>query len=142
MVRAPQGVGAPAPTLSQSLIAQINQYRAGSGAGALAQSGTLTAAAQAYADLLFARNPYALDHFADGGPQDRAARYGYYGSVGEMLAVGQGPEIMNTWLSSAAHFSIMMDGQYTVIGIGCHEGPYAYQGQTFTIAVCVADLGT
>jgi uncharacterized protein YkwD len=123
---------------------QINQRRAAGGMGALVPHGSLAAAAQKYADLLFSQNPYALNHYADGAPQDRAIREGYPGRVGEVLVTGapSAQELMDSWMSSPPHAGILMGGDFDEMGVGCHEGPYTTpDGWTFQVALCVGLIG-
>jgi uncharacterized protein YkwD len=122
---------------------QINQRRAVNGLSSLAPQGSLVAAAQKYAALHFAYNPYALSHDLDGTPRDRANREGYYGWIGEVLVTGvpSAQGLMDIWMNSAPHASILM-GDFAEMGVGCYEGPYAApDGYVFQIALCVGLTG-
>ena len=109
----------------------------------LAISPALMAAAQYYATLHFAADPYALNHNLDGSPLDRAMRQGYYGWIGEVLVTGpqSAPELLDVWMDSPPHSSILL-GSFSDIGLGCEEGPYVVDGYTFQIALCVGMVGT
>ena len=122
----------------------INQKRANSGLGSLAPNAALITAAQRYAELHFAAGPYLLSHTLDGMPADRAARAGYSGGVGEVLAVGQASsqQMIDMWMGSPAHYSIIMGGAYSEIGVGCAIGPAVDpNGNTFETALCVGLMG-
>ncbi len=120
----------------------INQGRASRGLPALAVNASLAAAAQKYADLHFAYDPYHLNHGLDGNAQQRALREGYSGWIGEVLVTGStSPQVLyDTWMASAPHANILM-GDYTEFGVGCTEGPYTTGGYTFQIALCDGVLG-
>ena len=130
--------------LSGSVLTQINQRRAASGLNALAPNQALINAAQRYAELGFANGPYQLSHTLDGMPGDRAARAGYSGGVGEVLATGEPSEqvMMEVWMASPPHQSVIMGGGYSDIGVGCAVGPYTgADGVTWDTALCVGMMG-
>ena len=123
----------------------INDERAKVTVSGVTQNAALTAAAQDYAALHFlSTDPFQLDHYLDGGPQDRAQRNGYTGLVGETLVTGspQAEQLMQAWLSSPPHRDIILDPQYRDIGVGCYEGSYVdASGSALHLALCVANLG-
>jgi uncharacterized protein YkwD len=108
----------------------------------LSFNASLNAAAQKYANLHFAYNPYNLSHNLDGNAQQRAAREGYSGWIGEVLVTGSmSPQVLfDTLMASPPHASILL-GDYLEFGVGCAEGPYTTGGNTFQIALCVGLLG-
>ena len=115
-----------------------------SGLAALTADQALINAAQRYAELLFANGPYNLVHTLDGMPSDRAARAGYSGGVGEVLAAGEpsAQVMLDVWMASPPHRSVIMDGVYSEIGVGCAVGPYTgSDGVTWDTAVCVGMVG-
>lgn len=123
----------------------VNQRRANSGLRTAAPSAALITAAQRYAELHFSAGPYLLSHTLDGTPADRAARAGYSGGVGEVLAVGSPSAqlIVDMWITSPSHYSIVMGGEYSEIGVGCAVGPALDpNGNTFETALCVGLMGT
>jgi uncharacterized protein YkwD len=128
-------------SLAQQLAALINGRRAQNGLSPLAQNGALTAAAQGYADFHFATSPSTLSHNLDGGPGDRTRRQGYSGGIGEVLASSpaSAEQIFAAWMSSPAHYAILMDAAYKDIGIGCAQGPSS-DGR-YLWALCVGVLG-
>lgn len=111
----------------------------------LAVNGSLTAAAEDYAAYHFLNaNPFQLSHDLDGGLLDRLRRHGYSGAGGEALVSGplDAQILLTTWLNSPGHRDILLSAQYVHIGVGCYHGPYVDQsGNTFDVALCVADLG-
>ena len=123
----------------------INNERANAGVSDVTQNAALTAAAQDYAALHFrSTDPFQLDHYLDGGPQDRAQRNGYAGLVAEVLVTGSpwAEQLIEAWLSSPPHRDIILNSQYRDIGVGCYEGSYTdASGSTFRLALCVANLG-
>jgi uncharacterized protein YkwD len=130
--------------LSGSVLTQINQRRAASGLNTLAPSQALINAAQRYAELGFANGPYQLSHTLDGMPGDRAARAGYSGGVGEVLATGEpsAQVMMEVWMASPPHQSVIMGAGYSDIGVGCAVGPYTgADGVTWDTALCVGMMG-
>ncbi len=115
-----------------------------SGLNALAPNQALINAAQRYAELGFANGPYQLSHTLDGMPGDRAARAGYSGGVGEVLATGEpsAQVMMEVWMASPPHQSVIMGGGYSDIGVGCAVGPYTgADGVTWDTALCVGMMG-
>lgn len=130
--------------LSGSVLQQINDRRMASGLGALAPNQALINAAQKYAELSFAHGPYNLSHTLDGMPGDRAARAGYSGGVGEVLAAGEpsAQVMLDVWVASPSHQSVIMDGAYSEVGVGCAVGPYTgTDGVTWETALCVGMMG-
>ena len=131
--------------LAGQLVDSINGQRRARGLGPVAVNQALTSSAQKYSYYAFTHSdPYQLDHNLDGTPTDRAEREGYTGLVGEVLATSapSPDQIINLWLSSPPHYSILMGAQYVEIGMGCEEGPYQTStGGVFDIALCVGDLG-
>jgi uncharacterized protein YkwD len=101
-------------------------------------------AAQSYAELHFAAAPYALSHTLDGTPGDRAARAGYSGGVGEVLVTAEpnSRQLVDLWMASPPHQSIIMGGQYADIGVGCAAGLWVdANGNGFETALCVGLAG-
>ena len=130
--------------LSGTVLSQINQRRAVSGLNALSPNQALINAAQGYAELSFANGPYQLSHTLEGMPADRAARQGYSGGVGEVLATGEpsGEVMMEVWMASPPHETVIMGTPYSEIGVGCAVAPYTgLDGVTWETALCVGLLG-
>jgi len=121
------------------MVAAFNAVRSQSGAGAVNQAGSLNAAVEAYATLHYTQyGTTPLDHGLDGGPGDRAQRYGFFGSIGEILAAGNGtPEyFVQLWMASPPHRDIILDGKYTVVGVSCYQGP-----SSSDVMLCAAMFG-
>jgi uncharacterized protein YkwD len=101
-------------------------------------------AAQRYAELHFAAGPYQLSHTLDGTPGDRAARAGYSGGAGEVLVTGEPSSqlLMDVWMGSPPHASIIMGGDFSDVGVGCAVAPYTgTDGITWDTALCVGMMG-
>lgn len=128
-------------SLAQQLVSLINSRRAQNGLSPLAENGALTAAAQQYADFHFATSPSTLSHNLDGGPGDRTLRQGYYGGIGEVLdrSPASAGQIFGAWMSSPAHYAILMSAAYKDIGVGCARGPSGDGLSPW--ALCVGDVG-
>jgi len=125
-------------------MSSVNERRAASGLAALLPNAALINAAQRYAELHFAAGPYQLSHTLDGMPSDRAARAGYSGGVGEVIVTGSpsAQTLVDLWMASPPHYSVIMGGQYSDIGVGCAVGPYADgAGNVFETALCVGMAG-
>jgi uncharacterized protein YkwD len=124
----------------------INGERSARALPPLSESPSLTLAAEKYAALLLAQpDPFQLSHNLNGTVGDRAQAQGYYGAVGEVLAVAPGGTaegIVQMWLNSPGHADIIMGASYVDIGVGCASGPHtSSDGSTWQIAVCVGVLG-
>src|SRR5205823_11543093 len=134
----------PHNELSRSVMALVNDRRSQGGLSALSPNQALIDAAQHYAELHFASGPYQLSHTLDGAPSDRAARAGYQGLVGEVIVTGppSAQKLVDLWMGSPPHYAIIMGAQYSEIGVGCAEGPYADgAGNVFETALCVGMAG-
>jgi uncharacterized protein YkwD len=110
----------------------------------LTPNGALMTAAQRYAELHFAAGPYQLSHTLDGTPSDRAARAGYSGGAGEVLVTGEPSAsfLMDVWMASLPHASIIMGDGYADVGVGCAIAPYTgSDGITWDTALCVGLQG-
>jgi len=122
----------------------VNQKRAEGGLPSLTPNAALILAAQRYAELHFEAEPYQLSHALDGTPGDRAARAGYSGGVGEVLVTAEAnsQQLVDLWMSSPPHQSIIMGGQYADIGVGCAVGLWVDpNGNAFETARCVGLAG-
>lgn len=147
----PVPVETPAPPpavagLALDVAARINHERAAHGLPQLSLNARLSAAAEAYAALHFAQqDPFRLSHDLDGSAIDRAARHGYHGGVGEVLAIGApaAAAIVDLWLASPPHAALILGADFVDIGVGCAQGPYRTpEGYVWTLALCAAELGT
>lgn len=153
----PAAPAVAAPSAATSLEQQygaaifdgINATRQAGGLGPLSFNGSLTAAAEQYARLLFDTDQFS--HNADGEAWDRAQRAGYPSAiVGEVLAsVARTEEIeiardsgilVQSWIDSAPHHAIIMgaDFAFTELGTGCALGPYR---DGMNMLLCVALTG-
>jgi uncharacterized protein YkwD len=130
--------------LSASLISLINQRRSQGGLSTLTPNAALITAAQRYAELHFAAGPYQLSHTLDGTPTERATRAGYSGGAGEVLVTGEPSAslLMDVWMASPPHASIIMGGYFADVGVGCAIGPYTgSDGVAWETGLCVGLMG-
>jgi uncharacterized protein YkwD len=107
-------------------------------------NGPLMLAAQRYAELHFAAGPYNLSHSLDGTPSDRARRAGYSGGAAEVLVTGEPSAqlLMDVWMASPPHASIIVGDGYADVGVGCYVAPYTgSDGVTWETALCVGMMG-
>jgi len=140
----PSPPAAPYNELSRTVLGFIGDQRARAGLPPLTPNNALINAAQQYADFVFAAGPYQLSHTLDGTPADRAARQGYAGGIGEILATASpsAQQMIDLWMGSPPHQAILMDGRFQDIGVGCATGLYTDpNGNTFDTALCVGMLG-
>lgn len=143
-----QAAATPAAPLESPLAEQLNSERASRGVPSPSSSAVLTAVAEDYAQLLLSigypdtgsQNP----HGQDGTPSERAQRYGYpTDQVGEVLAWASGMQgsadeqaamLVAGWLDSSIHRSIVLDPDFTEMGVGC-------AGASPGRVICVVDFG-
>jgi uncharacterized protein YkwD len=138
--------GSYRPDLSDQLYGMLNNVRTANGLQAVSPNDSLVASAQFYTQYIFVDgNPYQLDHWLVGGPGDRAWARGYCCSVGEILVESEGSaqSMVDVWMSSAPHRSIILDPQYKSFGIACYGRPYlGDDGITHNPVVCSAEFGS
>ena len=79
---------------------------------------SLVCAAQDHANYMARTGQFG--HFINGGPNGRARKYGYRGTVAENIARGQRsiPEVFQDWRKSRGHFRNMCSNAARV-GFGC-----------------------
>lgn len=123
----------------------LNNERTSRGLSAVARNSSLISAAEYYAQLIFLRDPYDLNHSLDGGPGDRAWSRGYCCGVGEILVESEGSAqgMVELWMSSAPHKGVILDPQYVVFGLACYGGSViGDDGNLHNPIVCVGDFGS
>lgn len=133
------------PDLTEQLYTLLNNERTSRGLSAVTRNPSLVGSAEYYARLIFLRDPYVLDHWLDGGPGDRAWSRGYCCGVGEILVESEGSAegMVDLWMDSAPHKSVILDPQYVSAGIACYDGPFVGQdGNLHHPIVCVGDFGS
>ncbi|HEY8655620.1 MAG TPA: CAP domain-containing protein [Candidatus Limnocylindria bacterium] len=117
---------AASATLDQgesTLLAAVNDFRAGRGLPTLVSSDTLTYAAKWMATDM-AVNSYLSHTSLDGrSPTQRMADFGYPAFAtwaGEDLAAGysSAADVLNGWIASPAHFAVLTNPNYRAIGLG------------------------
>lgn len=94
----------------QRMLTRNNGLRQRIGLGPHRISPELTKAAQDHAWYMANNNNF--DHYSNLGPQGRAAKYGYQGSVRENIAMGQGDVdgAFGAWQASGAHWASIVSG--------------------------------
>jgi uncharacterized protein YkwD len=133
------------PDMAQTILELLNQERATAGVGGVVSNGSLQAAADYYAKLHFTTaNPYQLNHSLDGGPGNRAWARGYCCAVGEILVTSEGSAsgMVDLWMDSPSHRAVIVDPQYSEIGVSCYGGEYhSPDGPIGHPVLCSADFG-
>ena len=135
-------VATPAPasagTVQQDMLSQVNAVRAAHGLGPVALCANLSAAAQAYANLMAGTGWF--NHTGPDGSNlaTRAEASGYVGwlGIGENLAFGYTDVsgVMGGWLTSAGHAENILNPSYTHLGVGMAVGSQPYWSQMFGTA--------
>jgi hypothetical protein len=115
--------GASLDSAEQDLVARINAFRAARNLPTLAVSDTLTSAAKWMSLDMGARNYFAHTSLDGRSPTQRMADAGYpaFGTwTGEDLAAGYTTtgDVLNGWISSPAHYAVLVNPQYHAIGVG------------------------
>lgn len=131
--------------ITDQLYTMLNNERTSNGLSAAERNSSLISSAEHYARLIFLRDPYALNHWLDGGPGDRAWSRGYCCGVGEILVETEGSaaSMVDLWMSSPPHRSVILDPQYVVFGLACYGGPViGDDGNPHHPIVCVGDFGS
>jgi uncharacterized protein YkwD len=121
-------------------IAAVNQVRTNSGRNALTVSGTLTEAANRYAQSMAEQGFFGHDGKDGSSPQSRIVAAGYGGSFrGEALAAGQSsPQgAVATWLNSPSHAAILLEPSSVEVGIGYYYAPESTYGYYWVLVTGV-----
>lgn len=126
--------GAPAGTVEtaldseeQALFDLLNQYRAEQGSPPLVLEERLTEAAEWMANDMAEHGH--LSHIDSLGrdPNERAAAFGYPGTVGENLARSHffhtAQNVFNAWKQSSGHNANMLNPLWNVVGVGRAYSP-------------------
>lgn len=124
---------------ASSVVAQSNSQRAANGVGNLSLNSQLSAAAQAKANDMAAKDYWS--HVSPGGttPAQVIANSGYaYTSAGENLAYGfdTTTDVINAWMNSPDHRANLLNGSFKDVGIGmANAANYQNSGpQTIVVA--------
>ncbi|MGJ8546923.1 MAG: CAP domain-containing protein [Sulfitobacter sp.] len=111
---------APAAVQSGTALAQVNQFRAAQGRGALRRSAALDAAARAHANDM-ARGGFFAHRGSDGGKlRQRLQRAGYgFCAAAENLAYGSASAsgALAQWRGSPSHRANMLGARYSQMGL-------------------------
>lgn len=129
------------PALSSAItpgnvIALTNQSRADNNLGNLTQNAKLTAAAQAKANDMMAKQYFAHVSPDNKQPWDFISAQGYsYQGAGENLGVGffQAEGLEDAWMNSPGHRANILNSSFKEIGVGIASG--IFQGQQATVVV-------
>jgi uncharacterized protein YkwD len=115
----------------QAVTCLINQHRKHRGLRALRGSPSLGAAAQEHSDAMAAQNFFSHEG-SDGTPESRAQAAGYMAGarswgIGENLEWASGKAaspraIVDGWMRSAEHRTVMFSRRFRHIGVGVTEG--------------------
>lgn len=114
----------------------VNQRRAAGGLRALRFDRRTANAAQRHSNDMVRRRYF--DHTSPGGSDvaDRVNATGMrWSSVGENIAVGQRTPaaVVRGWMRSPGHRANIMNGRFTVIGVGAsRKGTRGFSGPTWT----------
>ncbi len=116
----------PPAGLVDQILAGFNAERSRNGVAPVTLEPRLTAAAAAHCREMARRN--VLSHTGANGsdPGQRMSQAGYPWSFwGEIIAMGQrdGPAVVQAWINSPDHHSIMIDARYTEVGIDVELTP-------------------
>ena len=121
-----------AATASRAVESKVNDVRAEHGCGPLRMHAGLTRAARRHARLLLAEG--RLDHDAGTPFEQRLQRAAPEAQMlGEDLAFGTGraalpSAIVETWMDSPPHRSVLLDCRFTDIGVGIATGAFGSRG--------------
>lgn len=112
------------PALVQQVLALVNRERARWHLPQLALSEPLTRAAQEHATDMSLRAYHALIGPDGDGAAARAARLGYGGRCGGVLAVGpiNAESALDHWLADASSQASLLNGEYIDLGVGLQGG--------------------
>lgn len=129
------------PALSSAItqnnvVALTNASRAANSLASLTMNDKLTAAAQAKANDMMARQYFAHVTPDNKQPWDFISAQGYsYQGAGENLGVGffQAEGLEDAWMNSPGHRANILNGSFKEIGIGIASG--IFQGQQATVVV-------
>jgi len=127
---APAPGPAAAPLIEQwraEMLASLNAQRAATGAGPLADCGTLDMAAQRHSEDQAAHTTMSHTGSDGSSPWDRMARAGYTGwnVVAENVAYGYPTvgDVMAGWMASTGHRTNILNPSVTQVGTGRATGP-------------------
>ena len=118
------------PTL-QRMLGRNNSMRTRQGLRPHRINPELTKAAQDHA--VYMAKTGSFSHYSNGGPQGRAAKWGFKGMVRENIAMGQHnvDHAFSTWQGSSGHWASIVS-QTTDAGFGYAVSP---NGQGYWVAV-------
>ena len=106
--------------LAQQVVDLADQERAEAGCGKLRVDSKLTAASQAHAEDMAARDYMDHDTPEGKGPAERAKEAGYTAWSGENVAAGytSAEAVMEGWMNSPGHRANILNCDNSVVGVG------------------------
>lgn len=106
------------------VVYMINQERAKAGVGPVKSNGALASAARAHSKDMAQSNYFSHTGSDGSSPFDRIKAAGYsYHNAGEIIYAGEGKynspySAVSRWMGSPPHHDIMLDADYTEVGVG------------------------
>lgn len=131
-------LGAATDINATDVISLTNQNRTNNGLVALHTNSRLTAAAQAKAKDMFAKDYWAHDSPDGKTPWDFIVAAGYsYSTAGENLAkdFDTSAGVVNAWMNSAEHRANILNKSFVDVGVAVMNG--TLQGETTTLVVAL-----
>ena len=134
--------GATLDSAEQDLVTRINDFRAGRGLPTVTVSDSLTAAAKWMSADMSVHNYFAHTSLDGRAPVQRMNDAGYpafQSYTGEDLAAGytSTADVLAGWIASPAHYAVLVNPAYRVIGVGRSYGAGTAYGWYWT-----ADFGS
>ena len=134
--------GATLDSAEQDLVTRINDFRAGRGLPTVTVSDPLTAAAKWMSADMSVHNYFAHTSLDGRAPVQRMNDAGYpafQSYTGEDLAAGytSTADVLAGWIASPAHYAVLVNPAYRVIGVGRSYGAGTAYGWYWT-----ADFGS
>ena len=114
-----------AERMSDQVFQLINDERSKAGLPPVIRNPMLDHIADDYACRLITGDFFSHDDPSGKGPAERATAGKYaFQALGENLAAGQESpaEVMRVWMQSSAHREIILDEEWTEVGIGIRSG--------------------
>src|SRR6059058_1088593 len=134
--------GATLDSTELDLVSRVNDFRAAKGLPTLAVSDTLTSAAKWMSTDMSVHNYFAHTSLDGRAPVQRMNDAGYpafQSYTGEDLAAGytSTADVLAGWIASPAHYAVLVNPAYRVIGVGRSYGAGTAYGWYWT-----ADFGS
>ncbi|WP_223068877.1 CAP domain-containing protein [Paenibacillus caui] len=124
------GVSADKSQFATQVISLVNQERSKAGLKPLAGEGALNTMALAKAKDMSQNNYFDHTSPTYGSPFDMMKKFNIkYSYAGENIAMGQKTpqEVVKAWMNSAGHRANILNGNFTLIGVGYYNGYWAQE---------------